>query len=269
MPERVTLAELLAFVELTIQRFSEVRTRGLRCDLDNPRHRYSVLLLYAVLDYARSVTALANAGAFAGIPVIARSALDAYVDICNLCDHADYWRTLEAVDAAKWKALLERASAGGYPALEGLRKDALFPVARRKYAKELKQLRAEGIKTLEIYERFDKAGLKNEHGSIYAILSDATHNNLSGLRSRYMDYDDTEAWLVESGEVSRHSHHYELPSTLTTGEIVLNSIEKVLRQFGHGVAALGPAFRKLDRLWERLRTEERTAESGGQAVAAG
>lgn len=256
MPERVTLAELVAFVELTIELFPDVRARGLRCDLDKQRDRYSLLLLYAVLDYARSVVALAKAGAHAGIPVVARSALDAYVDICNLGDHADYWRNLEAVDSAKWKALLERTSEGGYPALDGLRKDALFPVARRKYSKEHKALRSEGVKPLEIHERFEKAGLKSEHGSIYAILSDATHNNLSGLRSRYMDYDDTEAWLVEPGAISRRSHHYEFPSVLTTGEIVLQSIEKVLRQFGHGVAALGPAFRELERLWERARADE-------------
>lgn len=256
MPEPVTLEELIIFVELTIERFPEVRARGLRCDINKPRDLYSLLLLYAVLDYARSVVALGKAGAYAGIPVVARSALDAYVDICNLCDHADYWRNLEAVDSGKWKALLERASEGGYPALDGLRKDALFPVARRKYSKEHKALRAEGVKPLEVHERFEKAGLQNEHGSIYAILSDATHNNLSGLRSRYMDYDDAEAWLVGPGEISRHSHHYEYPSLLTTGEIVLQSIEKVLRQFGHGLAALGPAFRELERLWERVRAED-------------
>jgi hypothetical protein len=113
-----------------------------------------------------------------------------------------------------------------------------------------------------------KAGLKSEHGSIYAILSDETHNNVSGLRSRYLDYDDRTFWLVKPGEVSQHTHHYELPCTLTTGEIVLRSTEKVLRQFGHGVAVLGPAFRELEALWQRVQAEEARTDGSDPAMSA-
>jgi len=43
--------------------------------------------LYAVIDYGRAVCASAKTGTFIAIPVVTRSALDAYADIANLCDH--------------------------------------------------------------------------------------------------------------------------------------------------------------------------------------
>jgi len=62
--------------------------------------------------------------------------------------------------------------------------------------------------------------------------------------------------MNEPGETSSHSHEYEMPCTLATGEIVLRSTEKVLRLFRHGVAVLAPGFKELDQLWQRAQAEE-------------
>jgi hypothetical protein len=268
----LTLNELIEFLELSVQ--CAVRAGvAFRYDPAEPRDRFAVLLLYAVLDHARAVLTLAKARVFPAIAVVTRSALDAYVDIANLGDHPRYWEDLMAVDAAKWQTLLERASRGGNPVLRGLSADTLLPVARRKYAREIKALRARGVKELGIGERFKNAELTNEYESVYSILSSETHNNISSLQSRYIDRNENEAWIVQPGETSKHAHHYELPCTLTMAEIVLRSTEKVLRLFGHGVAVVSQPLRELERIWglaqaeEARQEQERGVESQAQRPA--
>jgi hypothetical protein len=139
----LTLDELLAFLKATI-RAGEGICPGLRYDFYAQRDRYSVLLYYAILDRARSIAALAEAQAYSAIPIVTRSALDAYADIANLADHVGYWEHLEEADASKWKPLLERASRGGNPALKGLAESDLLPRGRRQFSQELKELRAKG-----------------------------------------------------------------------------------------------------------------------------
>jgi hypothetical protein len=139
--------------------------------------------------------------------------------------------------------------------LKGFSQDVLLPVGRRKYASELKALRAKGVQTLEIAERFERAGLTHEYESVYSILSDEAHNNLSVLQSRYVDWDENGAWIVRQGEISKHAHHYELPCTLTMSEIVLRSTEKLLRLFGHGVAVVSQPLRELELIWARAQAE--------------
>jgi hypothetical protein len=166
----LALDELLAFLRQTIQAGESI-CPGLRYDFYAQRDRYSVLLYYAILDHARSIAALADAQTYSAIPIVTRSALDAYADIANLADHIRYWEHLEEVDASKWKPLLERASRGGNPALRGLAESDLLPHGRRQFSKDLKELRAKGVSTLGAEERFQRAGLNNEYESMYSLLS--------------------------------------------------------------------------------------------------
>lgn len=252
----LTLEELSSFLELCLECSERACTNGLRFEFYEPRHRYSVLLLWAVLDYAHDTVALNRAGRYSAIPHIARSALDAYTDIANLGDHADYWQHLTAADASKWKQLLERASHGKNPVLRAFSKDELLPTGRRHTAQELKALEAKGIDKLDIGERFHRAGLTHEYESVYAILSAEVHNNVSSLQSRYIDWDEGHAWVVAPGEASRHSHHYEDACTLTMGEIVIQSTEKVLTLLSHGTAVMAPARLQLEQIWKRAQAKE-------------
>jgi hypothetical protein len=252
---RITLGELVDLLKLSIESAVQACS-GFRYDFYEPRDRYSVLLLYRIIDQARAVVVMAEATAYVAIPIVARSALDAYADIANLGDYPRYWENLDAVDAIKWKPLLERASRGGNPVLKALGEDKLLPIGRRKYAQELKELRARGVEALGVDVRFERAGLTNEYESTYALLSAEVHNNISSLQSRYIDWDEERAWMTKQGVTSKHSHEYELPCTLTMTEIVLRSAEKVLRLFGHGVAVLSRPNRELERMWQRAQAEE-------------
>lgn len=263
--ERLTLQELTAFLTLSLGCAERACSNGLRFDVYEPRHRYAVLLLWAVLDYARDVVSLAQAGRYGAIAIVTRTALDAYADIANLGDHPDYWEHLAAADASKWKQLLERASRGSNPMLKALSEDELLPAGRHKNAQELKALQAKGVEKLDIDERFERAKLTNEYESMYAILSSEVHSNISSLQSRYIDWDDKRAWLVPSGGVSSHSHHYEEPCTLTMGEIVVQSMEKLLTLFGHGTAVMSSARSQLEDIWKRARAQEESDKAMAEA----
>jgi hypothetical protein len=258
--KRLTLEELNSFLELSLACAEQARANGLRFDFYEPRHRYAVLLLRVVLDHARDVVALNQAARYGGVAIITRSALDAYADIANLCDHANYWEHLVAADASSWKPLLERASQGKNPVLKALSEDDMLPVGRHHYAQELKAMRAKGVEKLDIQERFRRAGLTNEYEATYAILSAEAHNNVSGLQSRYIDWDENSAWIIDVGEESRHRHHYETACTLTMSEIVIQSMEKVLRLLGHAIAVMAPARSKLDLIWMRAQLEDAIRE---------
>ena len=159
---RLTLDELTIFLKLSLDCAERAYSNGLRFDFYEPRERYAVLLLWAVLDYGRDVVALIQGARYGAIAIVARSALDAYTDIANLGDHPNYWEHVTAADASSWKQLLERASRGGNPMLKGLSEDDLLPVGRRKNAQELKALQAKGVEKLSIDERFKRAQLTNE-----------------------------------------------------------------------------------------------------------
>ena len=100
---------------------------------------------------------------------------------------------------------------------------------------------------------------------MYSLLSSEVHNNISGLQSRYIDWDEKSAWLVPTGETSRHSHHYEDACTLTMSEIVIQSTEKVLRLLGHGTAVMSPARSQLECIWKRARAEEAIEQAAARA----
>jgi hypothetical protein len=261
--KRLTLEELNGFLELSLACAEQACVNGLRFDFYEPRHRYAVLLLRVVLDHARDVVALNKAARFGAVAIITRSALDAYADIANLGDHANYWEHLVAADASSWKPLLERASQGKNPVLKALSEDNMLPVGRHHYAQELKAMQAKGVAKLDIGERFRRAGLTNEYEATYAILSAEAHNNVSGLQSRYIDWDENSAWIIDVGQESRHRHHYETACTLTMSEIVIQSMEKVLQLLGHGIAVMGPARLQLEQIWKRAQDEDTMISRAG------
>lgn len=51
----------------------------------------------------------------------------------------------------------------------------------------MKSLRDRGYYPLNIYERFEKAGMTDEYRSLYNFLSSDTHSNISALIGRYYE----------------------------------------------------------------------------------
>lgn len=212
-----------------------------RFDFAHQADIYLAAMWLAVKDYAIGVLALGRARALVALPSTVRSALDAYVDIANLCDHPDYWEHLEAADANSWSKLLQVASRGENPFLLGISKSEYLSTGRGMYADRLRKLSARGITKLEIGERFKKAGLKNEHESAYSLMSAEAHNNVSHLITRYFDFVSGEVGLRQMGNETLGGPQFDLSNTLLMADILLQASEKVLRHCGHGVAVLAEA----------------------------
>jgi hypothetical protein len=239
----VSLEELLNLLHFCIRSVESIVSH-MRFDAVDPTDRYALALLLVITDYARGVASAGVAETFAGIPGQTRSALDAYVDIANLCDYPDYWKHLEAADAGSWSKVLQAASRGGNPFLQAITASEYLRDGRSYYARKLKTLASSGIEKLNIDERFEKAGLKNEYEAAYGLMSAEAHNNVSSLVSRYFDITEDEIRLRQPGEDNQKTAHYELPCTLMMSEILLRSTEKVLKHCGHGVAKLSEAYER-------------------------
>jgi len=250
-PAATNLPELLGLLRLCITTV-EAAIQQIRFDAYNPTDRYLVSMLLAVKDYAIGVLALGEARATAALPGTVRSALDAYVDIANLCDHTNYWQHLEAADANSWSKVLQAASTGKNPYLKAISESDAFIPGRSREATRLKELAVLGIRKLEIGERFEKAGLKNEWESAYSLMSAEAHNNVSHLVTRYFDLVSDEIGLRQPGNEMLESPGFDLSNTLLMSDILLHSTEKVLRHCGHGVAVLATARRQFEPLAERV-----------------
>jgi Family of unknown function (DUF5677) len=234
----VPLPELIGLLRLCVKT-AEVAIRQMRFNAYNRTDCFLVALLSQIVDYARGVIAVGIAQTYALIPGAVRSTIYAYVDIANLCEDPTYWKTLELADSGSWASVLEAASRGNNPFLQAISESGLLAPGRSHYAKVRKKLEKDGVKRLEVKERFKKAGLMNEHESAYGLMSADAHNNVSGIVTRYFEITEDAITLRQPNE--ERPPNYELPCTLLVSEILLRSTEKVLRHCGHGVAVLSEA----------------------------
>jgi hypothetical protein len=63
--------------------------------LDDARHRNVLALFASLIELSDCCVKLARSGGFTGIPVLGRTAIEAYVDLKNLVDDAAYPGVLE------------------------------------------------------------------------------------------------------------------------------------------------------------------------------
>jgi hypothetical protein len=158
--------------------------RKLRVPRDITEH-YALLLYFTLIECSGSVAILFENERVAGIAAIARSALDAFVDIKNLLDDPEYWRSLEAADSIEWNKLMQTASVPGNDFLTALSADPNFPLYRKAIAQAVAEGKTRGFEKLSPEVRFEKAKLPTVYKSLYPMLSADAHNNTSLLRSRH------------------------------------------------------------------------------------
>ncbi len=252
----VTLDELQAFLALVI----EAGTRAadnLRFNFRKPAERFIVLLLLSMIDYARSARAMLIAGEFKGIAGAARSVLDAYADLRNLCTEDDYWENLELPDEVAWNKTCQIASAGKNETLRPFTESELLKPARRLYAKEVERLKDKGVTKLETEVRFRRAGLSDEYAG-FAMLSAVVHNSPSYMTWLYFDVRADTPQRRPWGDDGPMVPNFGRSSALMLAEILLRSTERVLQRFGHGKAGVTGAFEELERIqavWKRPITD--------------
>ena len=123
-------------------------TKSLKFDKKHPWHLHLIQLYGSILELHGSATLLLKGGAGIGIPILLRSALEAFVDFINLAADKKYGYNLKASELQEWIKLLKEsrdtdnpflASIGNFP-----ERDAILEEMQEKIA----ELKKDGYKSL-------------------------------------------------------------------------------------------------------------------------
>lgn len=172
----------------TVHDFLIDAANELRFDKDHPWHRNLVALHGSLIEFSGSMLVCLEKGGKISVPSIFRSMLETYVDFKNLAADRKYGYHMEASYADQTLKLLREAQRGNrYLADVGKHPELLKSIARLET--ELKDLKKKGYESLRVVERFKRAGMEDEHRSMYNLLSTEAHSNISALISRHLEID--------------------------------------------------------------------------------
>jgi hypothetical protein len=188
------------------------------------------IMYFEIIELAGSAIILRRNRRVAGVSLIARTALDAFVDLKNLLIYPDYWATLEASDSREWRKILQAAHKPGNQYLAGFRADPAFPDYQKQMKRRLKDAIAVSATKLRAEERFARVGMQNEFAGLYTALSSDVHNNTGHLKYRHTRVEgDTFVFTLYSGEGG-----YGDAVLFTLSEILLFASEDMHERYGAG-----------------------------------
>ena len=158
-------------------------------DLKDAVERFLLSYFATSIELAAGCIALANHTETIGIPILARSVLEAHVDFRCLLADPGYKECIEAAHDLEWAKVIDEAVAGGGAYLAKLGAEPAVLHERVKIA-EREQLRASlGVRRLRAKQRFERAGMDEAYYSVYNFLCAEAHNDARALISRHIKED--------------------------------------------------------------------------------
>ena len=167
------------------------------------QHVICLALFGSILEQAYGIAVTLDAGNSTSSFVLLRSALEAYIDLCNMANNAGYAEFMNAALLDQQRRMIESANNRGAP------NPYLASIAGNKTIEqylawvkgELASLKAQSIKPLTIRKKFDSCNELNLYEGPYAMLCCHTHNNLNALASRH----------VKAGPDGIEFHYFQVP----------------------------------------------------------
>ena len=144
-------------------------------DKYNPQQLYLMCLYGRIFELGVSALNLMKANDHAGIPVILRTQLEAFVDFANLIEDKDYIKTIAATFVDQKKRLYKNL------------RNHLDPSEVPSVTNDGTEKVAEGYKPQKIWERFKNIKLEKTYITAYFILCGYGHNNLAMLEHRHLE----------------------------------------------------------------------------------
>jgi Family of unknown function (DUF5677) len=147
----------------------------------NDPHELFALTIYGhCLELFASVHVLFSENHQAGSRAVLRQLIESYIDLVNLLKDSDgkYLAALQSADSRQWDKLV-RASASGNSYVSGLDQAVV--------GTHLKRVPTQPFK---IFEKFSKAGERELYEGLYTYACLGTHNGLSVLSKRYIEFSD-------------------------------------------------------------------------------
>ncbi len=142
------------------------------------------LLLFSMIELAGAIVVLCRERRCIGIPALARSVLEAHVELTNLLANDVHYENLKAANLDRWQKFSQEASTGKNPLLKTAHETPDFKEFRSQVKHRQKALKP-GAKRLDFEEKFEAVGLTNEYKSIWQSLSASVHHDLTQLYERH------------------------------------------------------------------------------------
>jgi len=158
-------------------------------DARDARQRYLLSYFCTAIELAGAAIVLARSAETIGLPILARSALEALVDFRCLMLDPSYVEFIEAAHDAEWAKLINEAidTPGAY--LGELAAHASVNEERERIAHREAHREAIGIRTLTVRNKFRRAGMEGLYHSVYNFFCSETHNNARALINRHFKED--------------------------------------------------------------------------------
>lgn len=149
-----------------------------------------IITLYAsLLEYMNTARVLMTKRISAGDDAIFRSFLEGFVDLKNLISDPDYHKSLLLEFHIAW-AKVHKAAKAGNEFFSKIATDVDQAENEIEHDRIIAELRAAGIRKLQVRDKFTKAGLEQEYNAIYAFSSREVHNSFGALMRRHVSEND-------------------------------------------------------------------------------
>ena len=141
----------------------------------NPQQLYLMCLYGRILELAVTIKNLMKANDYAGLPILLRTQMEAFVDFANLIKDEDFIHTIAAAFIDQKNRLYNNLGKHLDPSETQTRElDTVDKIA-------------EGHQPQSIRKRFENVNLEKTYISAYFILCNYAHNNLAMLEHRHLE----------------------------------------------------------------------------------
>ena len=150
-------------------------TSKITFDKYNVQHLYLMCLYGRIFELGFSALNLMKTNDHAGIPVILRTQLEAFVNFANLVEDKDFIKTIAAIFIDRKKFLYKKLQ------------EHLDPSEIPSVMDDGTEKAAKGYKPQNIWKRFKNIKLEQTYITAYFILCGYSHNNLAMLEHRHLE----------------------------------------------------------------------------------
>jgi hypothetical protein len=158
-------------------------------DLSDAQQRFLLSYFSTEIELAGGCIALAQQTESIGIPILARSALEAHVDFRCLLSDPRYVEWIEAAHDREWAKLMDEATRDGGVYLAQLGTEPSVREERARIAHREQHRAALGIRQAKAKEKFTRAEMAQLYYSVYNMLCAEAHNDARALINRHIKAD--------------------------------------------------------------------------------
>jgi len=201
---------------------------GLKYSKDISHHLICISLYCTIYENSTACLFLLKKRVYNSIPILLRNILEAHVDLINLSNDEDYVYFMSSAYLEQRNKILRLAKTtdNENKYLTGLKSMSDINEKYQESVNEYNDLVRRDYSPLNISEKFNRANLQELYFSIYRLLCQESHNNLSSLSSRHLDEKSNEIILFNLWDEDRL-----LPYIDSLNGILIISFQSLLKAF--------------------------------------